>query len=350
MSSNRTYAELLEKQGERLQKRWRSIIDKYSKVDLDEQGDLIDLHTGEIVEDNGHLESVSSNRHNLWKAEKEDVLNEEDASTEDIEAMEQNSEQDIDEGSSSAESSDETSGESSNESLNESLEDNSNESPENWEDNPEEESSYGGVSKEFSSDDLKAVNNSKEELEDQRNKKTKIKKSRPNLKESLPVFKKSSLDPSSNDVRYDKHDNRLIADENSLSLQDNLILINKSTSTPFSSPLRKSPQMPLISPTTPTRRTLKQPSYFSTPRRTKPDIKNEFLAVSPKTASPTKRRRSSRTRALSSSTNAIYLDLTKETNLGSPWTDNSPTKNPTINTRTDPERDTAIDDEVLIDN
>ncbi|AOA64896.1 Centromeric chromatin component [Komagataella phaffii CBS 7435] len=342
MSSNRTYAELLEKQGERLQKRWRSIIDKYSKVDLDEQGDLIDLHTGEIVEDNGHLESVSSRKHNIWKAEKEDILDEDFESTEDIEAVDQNSEQDIGEESSLERSSDETSGASSNES--------SNESPENSEDNSEIKSSQGDVSKESLSEDSKASND-QEEPEDQINKRNKLKKtSKLTLQESLPVFKKSSLDPSSNDLRYDKRDNRLIADENSLSLRDNLILINKNTSTPFSSPLRRSPQIPLVSPTTPTRRTPKPISYFSTPRRTKPDIKNELLPVSPKTASPTKRRRSSRTRELSSSTNAVYLDLTKETNLGSPWTDKSPTKSPIINTRTDTERDTAIDDEVLIDN
>ena len=39
---------------------WRSIIDKYEKLgDVDNGSDIIDLHTGRIIEDNGHIKSLA---------------------------------------------------------------------------------------------------------------------------------------------------------------------------------------------------------------------------------------------------------------------------------------------------
>lgn len=45
---------------------WRSIIKKYSALPPDQQGDVVDLNTGEIVRDRGHLRSLKQPRDNLW--------------------------------------------------------------------------------------------------------------------------------------------------------------------------------------------------------------------------------------------------------------------------------------------
>ncbi|AGO11856.1 AaceriADR088Cp [[Ashbya] aceris (nom. inval.)] len=43
---------------ENMKQAWTRIIEKYSA--LDDQGDVVDLHTGEIVEDNGHIRGLSA--------------------------------------------------------------------------------------------------------------------------------------------------------------------------------------------------------------------------------------------------------------------------------------------------
>lgn len=45
---------------------WTSIINKYSALPEDKQGDIVDLATGEIVLDKGHLRSLKQNPDNLW--------------------------------------------------------------------------------------------------------------------------------------------------------------------------------------------------------------------------------------------------------------------------------------------
>ncbi|ODV59484.1 uncharacterized protein ASCRUDRAFT_14891 [Ascoidea rubescens DSM 1968] len=55
------------KSTKKIKSQWNSIIKKYSSYDLNNQGDLVDIFTGEIVEDNGHLKSIDSKNSNLWK-------------------------------------------------------------------------------------------------------------------------------------------------------------------------------------------------------------------------------------------------------------------------------------------
>ncbi|CAI4318259.1 CFF_collapsed_G0007390.mRNA.1.CDS.1 [Saccharomyces cerevisiae] len=44
---------------ENMRKVWSNIISKYESIE--EQGDLVDLKTGEIVEDNGHIKTLTAN-------------------------------------------------------------------------------------------------------------------------------------------------------------------------------------------------------------------------------------------------------------------------------------------------
>ncbi|VEU24078.1 DEKNAAC105165 [Brettanomyces naardenensis] len=55
----------------RVKKQWKGIIDKYSALGDDEQGDVLDLRTGRVVEDRGHLRSMNDStkeRDNIWKS------------------------------------------------------------------------------------------------------------------------------------------------------------------------------------------------------------------------------------------------------------------------------------------
>lgn len=45
---------------ENMRKVWSNIISKYESIE--EQGDLVDLKTGEIVEDNGHIKTLTANK------------------------------------------------------------------------------------------------------------------------------------------------------------------------------------------------------------------------------------------------------------------------------------------------
>lgn len=45
---------------------WDSIIEKYSAPEVGDYGDVIDLETGDIIEDNGHLRSLAAPRENVW--------------------------------------------------------------------------------------------------------------------------------------------------------------------------------------------------------------------------------------------------------------------------------------------
>lgn len=56
---------------QRVHQRWQDIIDKYSNLDEEEQGDLLDLSTGDIIEDAGHLRSLQDSmqqKENVWKS------------------------------------------------------------------------------------------------------------------------------------------------------------------------------------------------------------------------------------------------------------------------------------------
>ncbi|ODQ80500.1 hypothetical protein BABINDRAFT_166119 [Babjeviella inositovora NRRL Y-12698] len=49
------------------QSKWESILAKYAAVPEEDQGDLIDLITGEVVEDNGHLRSMETAKESdIW--------------------------------------------------------------------------------------------------------------------------------------------------------------------------------------------------------------------------------------------------------------------------------------------
>lgn len=62
----------------RFQKKWNDILAKYAAVDDITESDEIDLSTGEIIVDNGHLRSLmpeaeASAKWNIWADEKEDA-------------------------------------------------------------------------------------------------------------------------------------------------------------------------------------------------------------------------------------------------------------------------------------
>lgn len=50
----------------RLKSVWDSIIERYSEPSVVEQGDIVDLDTGEIVKDNGHLRSLKEQEDDMW--------------------------------------------------------------------------------------------------------------------------------------------------------------------------------------------------------------------------------------------------------------------------------------------
>lgn len=50
----------------RLQTVWDSIIERYSEPEMVAHADIIDLETGTIVQDNGHLESLELSEESLW--------------------------------------------------------------------------------------------------------------------------------------------------------------------------------------------------------------------------------------------------------------------------------------------
>ncbi|VVT51669.1 uncharacterized protein SAPINGB_P003173 [Magnusiomyces paraingens] len=51
---------------QRFQNTWEAIISKYSDSKYAESGDVVDLLTGDVVEDNGHLRSLPENQKSLW--------------------------------------------------------------------------------------------------------------------------------------------------------------------------------------------------------------------------------------------------------------------------------------------
>lgn len=52
----------------RLYDAWEEIFEKYGNPENEDDGDIIDLNTGEIVEDRGHLKSLSTKR-GIWQGE-----------------------------------------------------------------------------------------------------------------------------------------------------------------------------------------------------------------------------------------------------------------------------------------
>jgi hypothetical protein len=57
----------------RLASSWSAIIDKYSKYDLDSQGDIVDLDNMSIIEDRGHIEALGpADRTEVWNDKEED--------------------------------------------------------------------------------------------------------------------------------------------------------------------------------------------------------------------------------------------------------------------------------------
>lgn len=58
--------EKLEESGKKLQKIWENIISKYSDPELAESGDVVDLISGNVIEDNGHLRSLPYGRQSVW--------------------------------------------------------------------------------------------------------------------------------------------------------------------------------------------------------------------------------------------------------------------------------------------
>ncbi|ODV85609.1 hypothetical protein CANARDRAFT_7716 [[Candida] arabinofermentans NRRL YB-2248] len=50
---------------------WQSIIERYSALNEDEQGDVVDMRTGDVIEDSGHLRSMTDSSQipgNVWKS------------------------------------------------------------------------------------------------------------------------------------------------------------------------------------------------------------------------------------------------------------------------------------------
>lgn len=66
-------SDMFVKSNERLKVVWERIIQKYSDPQLVHSGDIIDLQSGSLVEDNGHLRSMTSNRKTIWSFEKGNV-------------------------------------------------------------------------------------------------------------------------------------------------------------------------------------------------------------------------------------------------------------------------------------
>lgn len=50
----------------KVKKAWSSIIEKYSSLSENQQGDVIDILTGEIVTDTGHLRSLKQIKDDVW--------------------------------------------------------------------------------------------------------------------------------------------------------------------------------------------------------------------------------------------------------------------------------------------
>jgi hypothetical protein len=64
------------KNNERFKLTWQDILNRYSKIDDEKESDEIDLATGKIVKDNGHLKSLMEKetktlKPNIWAVEKE---------------------------------------------------------------------------------------------------------------------------------------------------------------------------------------------------------------------------------------------------------------------------------------
>ncbi|ANB11286.1 Muscle M-line assembly protein unc-89 [Sugiyamaella lignohabitans] len=55
-----------EKSEYKLGQAWMAIISKYGNEDIEKDADVIDLYTGEIVEDHGHLRSLDDKTGSLW--------------------------------------------------------------------------------------------------------------------------------------------------------------------------------------------------------------------------------------------------------------------------------------------
>ncbi|TID14783.1 hypothetical protein CANINC_004454 [Pichia inconspicua] len=54
----------------RVRSAWQDIIKRYSSVKMQDEGDIVDLQTGEIVNDNGHLRSLTEKADSIWAHEK----------------------------------------------------------------------------------------------------------------------------------------------------------------------------------------------------------------------------------------------------------------------------------------
>jgi len=60
-----------EKSLQKVKDAWKSIIERYSNLNENEQGDIVDLLTGRIVTDTGHLRSLKEEKHNIWNQSKD---------------------------------------------------------------------------------------------------------------------------------------------------------------------------------------------------------------------------------------------------------------------------------------
>ncbi|CAI5758437.1 unnamed protein product [Candida verbasci] len=59
--------EIKKSNSRRFQNEWKSILDKYSKIDDSKQSDEINILTGEVITNNGHLEELSDDEEGgLW--------------------------------------------------------------------------------------------------------------------------------------------------------------------------------------------------------------------------------------------------------------------------------------------
>lgn len=58
----------------RLQTVWESIIARYSEPDVVANGDIVDLETGVVLQDNGHLRSIDDDAKSLWTVKKSSKL------------------------------------------------------------------------------------------------------------------------------------------------------------------------------------------------------------------------------------------------------------------------------------
>lgn len=76
---------------QRFKSAWESIIAKYSDEQYAESGDIVDLVTGDVIEDNGHLRSLPVDRSSLWTFFEEEDSRSDDVSEDDDDSRQRRS-------------------------------------------------------------------------------------------------------------------------------------------------------------------------------------------------------------------------------------------------------------------